>query len=48
MTGLKIDEPDLPTTWKSEQDIKEKTPIAMRYLERKDALDLAEMLGLED
>ena len=46
MTGLKIDEPDLPTTWKSEQDIKKKAPEAMRYLEKKDALDLAEMLGV--
>lgn len=46
MTGLKIDEPDLPTTWRSEQDIKEKAPDALRYLEKKQALDLAEMLGV--
>jgi hypothetical protein len=46
MTGLKIDEPDLPTTWKSEQEIAEKAPLALNYLKRKNALDLSEILGL--
>jgi hypothetical protein len=38
---------ELPTAWASEQKIKEKAPDAIKFLERKDALDLIEILGLE-
>lgn len=37
---------ELPTTWASEEKIKEKAPDALAYLEKKDALDLVEVLGL--
>jgi hypothetical protein len=38
---------ELPTTWASEEKIKEKAPAAIAYLEKKGALDLVEALGLE-
>jgi hypothetical protein len=48
MSSLTMNKPDLPTTWASEQEIKEKASDAIKYLERKGALDLVEALGLED
>ena len=39
---------DIPSAFVSEQIIEEKAPEALRYLERKNALDLAEALGLKN
>lgn len=38
---------ELPTQIASEEKIREKAPLAIRYLEKKGALDLVEALGLE-
>lgn len=39
---------ELPTAFSSELKIKEKAPFAIKFLERKNALDLIEILGLGD
>lgn len=40
--------PELPLTYKSEDDIREKSQKALNYLKRKDATDLVDILGLEE